>query len=278
MLKFGLVLFATLIPAQETRHRFLATDGETSKLIYVDQLNTGKDWTVETPKGPRDLRMVGDKTVLVSHRAGAAEYDLETGKQTWIVNGYREVHAAVRLADGRTLLAGQTEKGITIHEVDRDGKETGRTVIEGRKTSRNIHRAENGNIVVTSGKSVLEADPSGKIVWEAAIPSSADDVDRLENGLTVVPTGPGGTALYVDKDGKVVATRGGKEVHPDLKINWFASTQTLKNGNLVVTNWLGHKAGKTGPHAIEFDAQNKVVWKWEDEKRVQTLHNILVLE
>jgi len=263
---------------QEIKHRFLATDGETSKLIYVDQFHPEKDWTVETPKGPRDLRKVGEKTILVSHKGGAFEVDLDTGKQTWAISGYREVHAAIRLADGHTLLVGLTDKGVTIHEVDRDGKETRRTVVEGKRSSRNAQRLENGNVLLTSGKAAIEVDGTGKIVWEAAIPGSADDIDRLENGLTVVPTGSGGTALYVDKDGKVVATRGGKDAHPDLKINWFASTQTLPNGNLVVANWLGHKPGLTGPHVLEFDAANKVVWKWEDSQRVQTLHNVLVLE
>src|SRR5688572_26259087 len=273
----GLVLLA-LLPAREVKHRFLATDGETSKLIYVDQFHPEKDWTVDTPRGPRDLRLVGEKTVLLSHRGGAAEVDLETGKQTWIVNGFREVHAAIRIDGGQTILVGQSEKGVTIFTVDRDGKETGRIVIDGKRTSRNAQRLANGNILLTSGKSAIEVDGSGKIVWEAAIPGSADDIDRLENGLTVVPTGSGGAALYLDKEGKVVATRGGKEAHPGLKINWFASTQTLANGNLVVTNWLGHKPGLTGPHVLEFDAANKAVWMWEDPKRVQTLHNVLVLE
>jgi hypothetical protein len=277
-----LATLACLVQSAEPKHRFLATDGETSKLIYVDQAHPEKDWTIDAPKGPRDLRLVGEKTVLVSHRGGAAEFDLGTGKQTWIVNGFREVQAAIRLEDGRTLLAGGTEKGITLHEVDRDGKELRRTVIEGRRGVRNIRRLASGNLLMTTyeapKRSAIETDPSGKIVWELALPGPADDIDRLEDGLTVVPTGSGGTALYLDKDGKVLSTRGGKEAHPGLQINWFASTQTLKNGNLVVTNWLGHKPGKTGPHAIEFDAANKVVWKWESEGRIQTLHNILVLE
>jgi putative pyrroloquinoline-quinone binding quinoprotein len=272
------LLLVMLVSPQDVRHRFLATDGESSKLIYVDQFHPEKDWTVETPKGPRDLRRVDDKTILMSHRGGAAEYDLETGKQTWIVNGFREVHAAIRLATGRTLLVGQSDKGVTIFEVDRDGKEIGRILVEGKRSSRNAQRLDNGNILLTSGKAAIEVDGTGKIVWEAAIPGSADDIDRLENGLTVVPTGSGGTALYLDKDGKVVATRGGKEAHPDLKINWFAATQTLPNGNLVVANWLGHKPGLTGPHVLEFDAANRAVWKWEDARRVQTLHNVLVLE
>jgi len=270
------------IPVPEIRHRFVGTDGETSKLIYVDQIHPEKDWTVDAPKGPRDIRLVGEKTVLISHRGGAAEYDLETGKQTWIVNGYKEVQAAIRLATGNTLLGGLTEKGITIHEVDRDGKEVRRVVVEGRRPVKNMQRLDSGNFLMTCGdpakKSAIETDPEGKIVWEAPLPGPADDIKRLDDGTIVAPTGSGGTALYIDRSGKVIATRGGKDLHPDLKINWIAATQTLKNGNLVVANWLGHKPGLTGPHAIEFDAANKAVWWWEDPKRVQTLHNVLVLE
>ncbi|HEV3029113.1 MAG TPA: hypothetical protein VG457_16160 [Planctomycetota bacterium] len=275
-------VLAVLFPSPELKHRFLGTDGETSKLIYVDQFHPEKDWTVDAPKGPRDIRMVGERTVLISHRGGAAEYDLETGKQTWIVNGYAEVQSAIRLPNGNTLLGGLTEKGITLHEVDRAGKELSRVVVEGRRPVKNMQRLENGNFLMTCGdpsrKSVIETDPSGKIVWEVPLPGPADDIDRLEDGTTVAPTGSGGTALYIDRSGRVVATRGGKDAHPDLKIHWIAATQTLKNGNLVVANWLGHKPGLTGPHALEFDAANKAVWSWEDAKRVQTLHNILVIE
>src|SRR4029077_17422254 len=95
----SLACLLLLLPAPEIKHRFLGTDGETSKLIYVDQMHPEKDWTIDAPKGPRDIRMVDAKTVLISHRGGAAEYELETGKQTWIVNGYKEVQAAIRLAN-----------------------------------------------------------------------------------------------------------------------------------------------------------------------------------
>lgn len=276
------VLALLLGGSPEIQHRFVGTDGEKSLLVHVDQLRPGRDWTVETPKGPRDLRLVGEKTLLISHRGGAAEYDLDSGKQTWIVNGYKEVQAAIRLPDGHTLLAGLTEKGATIHEVDREGKELGRVVVEGRRPVKNIQRLANGHFLLTAGdparKVALETDAAGKVLWEAALPGPADDVDRLENGLTVVPTGSIGTALYLDPEGKTVATRRGKDVHPMLKIHWIAATQTLANGNLVVANWLGHKPGLSGPHAIEFDAANRVVWSWEDSTRVQTLHNVLVIE
>jgi hypothetical protein len=279
-----LAALACLAQSGEIKHRFLATDGETSKLIYVDQFHPENDWTVETPKGPRDIRIMpeNENRVLVSHRAGIAQYEVKTGKQTWIVNGYKEVQSAIPLSAGGAFFAGMTEKGIGLFKVDLSGNETSRVVVEGRHSVRNVQLLESGHVLMTCGdaskKSAIEVDASGKVVWEVPLPGPADDIDRIENGLTVVPTGPLGTAIYLDREGKVVATRGGKDAHPDLKINWFASTQTLKNGNLVVTNWLGHKAGKTGPHALEFDPANKAVWKWESEGRVQTLHNILVLE
>lgn len=267
---------------QEVRRRFLGTDGERSLLIYVDQPDPSKDWTVKTPGGPRDLRLVEGKRVLVSHRSGAAEYELETGKEAWKIEGFRGVQSAIRLSNGNTLLGGAGEKGIALIEADREGKEVRRIVVEGKRDNHIVHRVANGNFLMTHNAGqkswALEADPEGKPVWEVAIPYAADDVDRLENGNTLVPTGGGCTVLEIDKEGKVVRTAGGKEAHPALRLNWTASAQVLKSGNIVATNWLGHKAGLTGPHAVEFDRANKLVWSWEDAKRVQTLHNVLVLE
>jgi hypothetical protein len=33
-----------------------------------------------------------------------------------------------------------------------------------------------------------------------------------------------------------------------------------------------------GPHLIEFDRNNKIVWTWTDHERAQMIHNSLVLE
>lgn len=276
-----LALLALSSAAPEVKHRFLASDGETSKLIYVDQFHPENDWTLETPKGPRDIKLRGDD-LLISHRSGIAIYDFKTRERKRLVEGFKDVQSAHFLDGGDVLFVGMTEKGITIHTIDVSSKERPRIVVEGRHSVRNVRALDNGNFLMTCGpadkKSAIEIDRSGKVVWEVSLPGPADHIDRLDDGRTVVPSGSGGTAIYLDRDGKIVATRGGKDAHPDLKINWIASTQTLKNGNLVVTNWLGHKPGKTGPHAIEFDADNKVVWTWEDAGRVQTLHNILILE
>jgi hypothetical protein len=50
------------------------------------------------------------------------------------------------------------------------------------------------------------------------------------------------------------------------------------NGNILVANWLGDGNIGTGPHAVEFDANNNLVWSWEDHSTAQTITNLLVIE
>ena len=52
----------------------------------------------------------------------------------------------------------------------------------------------------------------------------------------------------------------------------------LKNGNVVVANWRGHGYEGDGPHIIEFDADNRVVWTWAELTKAKYVTNVLVLE
>jgi hypothetical protein len=267
------------------KHRFLATDSGKSRLIYVDQFHPEKDWSAKTPPGPRDIRLVDGNKVLISHRKGAAEYDLKTGKQTWLLDSYSGIESTLRLPNGNTLLGGNTPKGIVLIEVDAAGKEVRKVLVEGKHDIHLMHRLENGNLLLSHNEPpypktfwVLEVTPQGKVAWEAAIPGPADDVERLKDGNTLAPTGDKCTIVEVSKDGKIVATLAGEAAHPKVGIKWLASVEVLKNGNIVATNWLGHGVGPVGPHLIEFDRKNRIVWTWTDHERAQMIHNSLVLE
>ena len=50
------------------------------------------------------------------------------------------------------------------------------------------------------------------------------------------------------------------------------------NGNILIANWLGDGNTGTGPHAVEFDANNNLVWSWKDFSAAQTVTNVLVIE
>ncbi len=269
------------------KHRFLATDSGKARLIYVDQFHPERDWSVNTPPGPRDIRLVDHhQKVLISHRKGAAEYELRTGKQTWLLDTYNDIQSAIRLPNGHTLLGGNSREGIVLYEVDAQGKEKSKRLLKGKKDIHIMQLLQNGNLLLTHNEYkkkygpswVLEVDPEGQTVWQAELPDAADDVERLENGHTLAPTGEACTVVEFNRAGKIVATFAGTGAHSKLGLKWLASVEVLNNGNLVVTNWLGHGVPPIGPHLVEFDRTNKVVWTWEDHQRARMIHNSLVLE
>ena len=267
------------------KHKFLAVDQGRQRLLYVDQFQPENDWTIDVPPRPRDLRPLSGNKVLMSHGNGAAEYDLKSGKQIWIIQSHRGIESAIRLSNGNTLLGGNNAKDIVIYEVDSTGKDVRRLLLEGKKDVHIIERLKNGHILLTHNEHkkgdqpswVTEVDARGKTVWEVEIPGAADDVKKLPNGNTLVPTGDRCTVLELDVSGKTVATFAGVDAHPRLGIKWLGSIQVLKSGNMVVSNWLGHGVPLVGPHIIEFDRSNRIVWTWDDHNRASKIHNVLVL-
>ena len=63
---------------------------------------------------------------------------------------------------------------------------------------------------------------------------------------------------------------------PELNITWVSSVQQLKNGNLLVGNFIRGQEGK-GAHAFEVTRDKKVVWKWEDHAFIKSLTTVRAL-
>jgi hypothetical protein len=65
---------------------------------------------------------------------------------------------------------------------------------------------------------------------------------------------------------------------PELNITWVSSVQVLKNGNLLVGNFLRGQEGK-GAHAFEVthDKEKRVVWKWDDHSLIKSLTTVRVI-
>ncbi len=58
-----------------------------------------------------------------------------------------------------------------------------------------------------------------------------------------------------------------------MNITWVSSIQQLKNGNLLIGNFLRGQEGK-GAHAFEVTREKKVVWKWDDHRFVTSLTTV----
>ncbi len=278
-----------LLAAQaEVRHRFVCIDNAPdARLVYVDQFNLSNSWTRPVSAASRSLQRVGDGRVLVGLDTGFAEYELASGEARVRVEGYSRISAAVRRADGSTWLAGHSPSGVVVYGVGRDLRPTGagRLVYPDASALRVMQVLESGHILMSVVKPfrAVEIDSEAKVVWSAALEAYGDKgyaVCRLEDGTTLASAGGGVKVVQVDRDGRLVrfwgdAKKGG---HPEWGLDFFSGFQRLANGNVVVANWLGHGKRGTGPHLVEFDASNAVVWRWADHVAARQVTNVLVLE
>ena len=287
---------------RDIKHVLYKVDNGLSNLIFLNQKDPSKSWTVSIPAGSRDLQLVANNKVLVSHGNGAAEYDRTTGVKGWSISTYSGVSTAQRLANGNTMLgwstaaSGSTPAKVMFSEVNSAGTEVSRVTINNITTLRLARRLSNGHTLFTGDINndlkfkVFEADANGTIVWEQLLYGGRGYVAyRLGNGKTLATMGPIGALWEPGKDdnkvlelsptGAIVRFWGGMANHPNARLRKFSGFSVVpKNGNIVVANWLGDGNIGTGPHAVEFDANNKLVWSWEDHSAAQTITNLLVVE
>ena len=192
-----------------------------------------------------------------------------------------QILGSSRLPNGNTLLAEQGPcQAVEVNpkgEVVRTTKLT--TSVEGYHLQvRNIHQLANGNILAAhEGEGVVrEVSPDGKVVWEHANVENAGDALRLENGNTLISCGTQKRVIEVTPDHKVVWEFGPQDA-PELNLTWISSIQRLKNGNLIVGNFLRNQEGK-GVHAFEVTRDKKIVWTFADHEMLKSLTTVRVLD
>ncbi len=284
-----------------TRHVLYLVDNGLNRLVFLNQKDPSKSWSIPIPAGSRDLQLVADNKILVSHGNGAAEYDRTTGARGWSVSTYAGVSTARRLANGNTLLgwSAPAAEGVPARlmfsEVNNAGTEVSRLTLNNLTTLRLARRLPNGNTLFTGDTNndlvfkVFEVNAAGAIVWQQLLYGARGYVaNRLPNGDTQATIGPIGALYEPGKDdnkllqlsptGAVVKFWGGMVEHPDARLRKFSGYSVVPNGNVIIANWLGDGNIGTGPHAVEFDAHNNLVWSWEDHVAARTVTNLLVVE
>ncbi len=200
------------------------------------------------------------------------------GEVVWkYVSSCPQVLGCERLSNGNTLIAEQGP--CQAVEVDPKGKVVHITPLTTSEKPyhlqvRNVHKLRNGNILAAhEGEgAVREVDPSGKVVWEFKGVENTGDAQRLKNGHTLISCGTQKRVIEVDKACKIVWEFKGEEA-PELNIVWVSSIQVLKNGNLLIGNFLRNHEGK-GVHAFELTRKKKVVWTYADHQLVKSLTTV----
>lgn len=258
--------------------RFLAVDNGKNQLLLVDE--GGGGWSVPIPGGARDLQLVDDAQVLVSHGSGALEIALVDGSEGWSVDGFSGVQTARRLPGGNTLLGMQGNGEVTFTEVDPGGALVKMMTVPGILELRLVRVLDDGHLLFTAilPNRVVEVDASGVVVWEAMLPDKGYTAERLPGGDTLATAGEPCLLVRLSPEGEIVEQLGGEAMFPRVGLDWFSGFSQLADGNVVVANWLGHDAWGTGPHLVELTPDNQLVWQWEDFEAAMQITNVLVLD
>jgi hypothetical protein len=188
-----------------------------------------------------------------------------------------------RLPNGNTLLA--EEGPCRAVEIDVKGRIVSAVPLTtSQKVAHNqlrcLHRLEGAHLLAAhEGDGVVrEYDATGKIVWEYPGLKDVFEALRLPSGNTLIGCGTQRRIIEVTPDKQIVWELTDKD-RPDLKLAWITSLQVLKNGNLVVANFLrGHEGA--GVHAFEVthDKDKRIVWAYADHNTVKSLTMLRVLD
>ena len=280
-----LLLVAGLASAQENnKRRLLFTEYGKGPNRFVELDADGKlVWEFKPPSTTVIFQVLANGNIVFGYGGqptGVREITSRGETVFDYVSKSHQVFGSERLANGNTLVAEQGP--CQAVEVDPRGAVVRvtplTTKVDGYHLEvRNVHRLPNGNILAAhEGEgAVREVDPWGKVVWEFTGVTNTGEAQRLANGNTLICCGTQKRLIEVTPD-KQIAWEFKAEDAPELNITWVSSVQQLKNGNLLVGNFLRGQEGK-GAHAFEVTRDKKIVWKWADHSFIKSLTTVRAL-
>jgi len=157
------------------------------------------------------------------------------------------------------------------------------------------HHGQLGNVYAVGNKhylaqlwgegTALEVDENGKEVWRYQVPKmgkgrhpegTVQDVLRLENGNTLLACGTQARLLEVDRSGKISWEFTGKG-HPELNFTNACNLQQLRDGSILVTNFLRGNSGR-GAHAFILSQEKEITWMLTDHQNFTAASQVWAIE
>jgi len=265
------------------KHPFVCTD-YTGGNVYVIAENGNIVWQYPATNC-NDIWMLPNGNLLFNTGNGVKEVTREK-EVVFSYESKSEIYACQRLPNGNTFIGecnsgrllevsplGKIVKQINLLPEGKDG---------GHSFMRNARKLSNGNYLVAHYglDKVCEYDSSGKTVWEMPITGGPHSVIRLSNGNTIIACSDHDgdpRVVEVDKNGTIIWQLLKNEL-PGIELKFMTGMQLRPNGNLVLTNWLGHNQFGKAPHAFEITPNKKVVWIFKDNSVLKTMSSIQLLD
>lgn len=268
------------------QHKFIAIDEGLGGLLHVDERDPSKNWRVPINQPqPRDMQLVGENKILISHHRGWTEFEIATGRTVKEFTAFEGVTAVRRQPGGNTIIAGVNlagANGVAILELSPVGKEIHRAVFSGDYV-RLIRQTNDGTYLMCCNDRIRLGSSDGNYLDEFPVEGfyHAWKAVRLANGHLIISAGYGAFMVELDTNKNMVRKFGGKESVPaGVNPFFYAMFQMLPNGHIVLANWQGHGEGhgSSGVQLLEFDGRGEVVWSWSQPEMISSLQGVLVLD
>jgi len=281
-------LLADMINAQtinnnEVSHSFVCTDYTQGKVFIISE--KGKEEWEYPAENCNDIWMLPSGNLLFNTGKGVKEVTRQK-KVIFSYESQSEIYACQRLPDGNTFI-GECNSGRLL-EVSPDGRIVKEIKLLADGTDgghfymRNARKLANGNYLVAHYglDKVCEYDSTGKMILEIPITGGPHSVIRLPEGNTLIACSDhNGDPRVVEVDSKgLIVWQLSKNELPGIELKFMTGMQRLPNGNLLLTNWLGHNQFGKAPHAFEITRGKKVVWVYNDFTILKTMSSIQLLD
>jgi len=271
------------VSENKVSHSFACTDYTQGKVFIISDAGA-KEWEYPA-ENCNDIWILQNGNLLFNTGKGVKEVTREK-KIIFSYESKSEIYACQRLPNGNTFI-GECNAGRLL-EVN----PTGKIVKEirllpdsadgGHSYMRNARKLKNGNYLVAHYglDKVCEYDSTGKTILTIPITGGPHSVIRLPGGNTIIACSDHNgdpRVVEADKSGKIVWQITKNEL-PDIELKFMTGMQYLPNGNLLLTNWLGHNQFGKAPHAFEITRDKKVVWVYNDFTILKTMSSIQLLD
>jgi len=267
----------------EIKHSFLCADYTQGIVCIIS--DEGKLLWQYPAERCNDVWALPNRNILFNTGNGVKEV-MRDKEVVFSYESKSEIYACQRLSNGNTFIA-ECNSGRLL-EVSPDGsimkeiKLLLDSVDGGHSYMRNARKLKNGNYLVAHYglDKVCEYDSSGKKVMEIPVTGGPHSVIRLPQGNTLISCSDHNgepRIVEMDKRGLIVWQLLKNEL-PGIELKFMAGMQCLPNGNLLLTNWLGHNQFGKAPHAFEITRDKKVVWVYNDTTFLKTMSSIQVLD
>jgi len=271
------------VQVETVKHSFVCADYTQGKVFVVSA--KGKAIWEYPAENCNDIWVLPNGNLLFNTGHGVKEVT-RSKEVVFSYESKSEIYACQRLSNGNTFI-GECNSGRLL-ELNPDGKiiKTIKllpdSVDGGHSFMRNARKLENGNYLVAHYglDKVCEYDSIGKLVFEIPIKGGPHSVIRLPNENTIIACSDhNGEPKVVEVDKKVaIVWQLTKNELPGIELKFMTGMQCLPNGNLLLTNWLGHNQFGKAPHAFEITRDKKVVWVFKDSVFLKTMSSIQLID